>query len=702
MNQPKVSVITPIYNHDPELVRECLDSLKAQTMQDIEFILIDNEAIPEAKELMKEFEDSDIRFKVIHMEKNRGYGIAMNTGLREAQGEYIGLVESDDIIEPDMYEYLYNISNEHGKLDIIKGSFSKYYGEKTFKNNLIIPKDKWDKVYHNYEMPELPLAHASQWAAIYNKDFLNKNDIRWNESPGARHQDMPFMLKTWLCADKLYVSSRVFYHYRLNNDNSSSVFSNDKMPWGSYNEYKALFKWIKSKKLKLRKELKEVLFRREYGNMTIFFNLYKMKTRLKFFILAMYLRFRDMYYHGKIEFLYFNDKEKEDFMQIVKHPIKYYRKKIMSEKEENVESKEKSKSIIGKTAEFIFSVKNSEDKRHKVIRLMGLKIKVKNPKYRANVTIPQALVNPAPRPSESEKSLKEITKKLTEITSEIKNVNTDNVVKKLDELTKRVNILSDEVVNINTMILAQNLHEKTFGEYRNAFEGKDVVLVCTGPTAQSYTPIKDAIHVGINGAVYLNHIVCDYIFCQDFTDRQTNNETLNIAVNEYRPDTCKKFYGIIPSAMLKKVHKNIGRIPLSYSNHGMISQYILEEIPLHNLAYDISREPVGNFYGTPFSAMQFLMFANPKRIFLVGCDCSSGYAYNKEKNFISVAGQREIWINHIKPHMDRYFKNIEIISINPVGLKGQFKDVYTQSYLDEHPEIKEENPEILSEDTILV
>ena len=697
MSQPKVSVLTPIYNHDPKLVKECLDSLKAQTMQDIEFILIDNEAIPEAKELMKEFEESDKRFKVIHLEKNRGYGVAMNIGLKEAQGEYIGLVESDDIIEPDMYDFLYKIAKENDNLDLVKGSFSKYYGEKTFKNNLLIPKDKWDKVFKNSEIPELPLAHASQWAAIYNKEFLNKNGICWNESAGATHQDMPFMLKTWLCAQRLYVSSKVFYHYRLNNENSST-FQNDKTPWGSHNEYKALYKWIKNKKYEFPKECYEVLYRREYGNMTIFFNIYNMKTRLRFFITALYMRFNSILNHGKIEFLYFNDKEKEDFLEIAKHPIKYYRRKVMSEKAKE----QKTKSILSKIAGTIFSVRNSENKKHKIITILGFKIKVKNPKYKAHVTIPAALANPAPKTVDNEKNFNNITKKLSEITTEIKNINNDNLVKKLDEITKRVNILTDEVLNINTIIQAQRLHEKTFGKYRNAFEGRDVVLVCTGPTAKNYTPIKDAIHIGINGAVYLDHIVCDYIFCQDFTDRQTNNETLNIAVNEYRPDTCKKFYGIIPPAMLKKVHKSIGRIPLSYSNHGMINQYILEEIPLHNLAYDISREPVGNFYGTPFSAMQFLMFANPKRIFLVGCDCSSGYAYNKEKNFISVTGQREIWINHIKPHMDRYFKNIEMISINPVGLKGQFKDVYTQSYVDEHPEIREENPEILSEDVALV
>ena len=80
----KVSVLTPIYNHSLIYVRQCLDSLKAQTMQEIEFILIDNGAPEDAKRLISEYESMDSRFRVIHFAENQGYGKAMNAGLDAA------------------------------------------------------------------------------------------------------------------------------------------------------------------------------------------------------------------------------------------------------------------------------------------------------------------------------------------------------------------------------------------------------------------------------------------------------------------------------------------------------------------------------------------------------------------------------------------------------------------------------------------
>lgn len=266
------------------------------------------------------------------------------------------------------------------------------------------------------------------------------------------------------------------------------------------------------------------------------------------------------------------------------------------------------------------------------------------------------------------------------------------------ELYKKLDTMHNEILNMNTIIQAQSLHRETFEKYKNAFDGKDVVLVCTGPTAKYYKPIKNAIHIGVNGAIYLNQVKLDYLFCQDNTINQPGNENLNLDINNYMPETCHKFYGIIPPNHLNKIKKNIERIPLSYAQSPLINQYILEEVICHNWAYDLSREPIGNFCGTPFSAMQFILYTNPKRLYLVGCDCSSGYAYNKNPNFIPVTGQKNIWINFIKPYLTKYFKNLEVISINPVGLKGIFSDTYTQNYINANPELTQENINILTEE----
>ena len=235
--------------------------------------------------------------------------------------------------------------------------------------------------------------------------------------------------------------------------------------------------------------------------------------------------------------------------------------------------------------------------------------------------------------------------------------------------------LKEQLDNLKCILEAQKIHPSTFLPYKNAFAGKDVALICTGPTAKQYKPFPNTIHIGVNGAIYLPQIKLDYLFIQDYTLHQANNKSLNIDANSYIGNNCKKFYGIIPDNHLSSIKSCIERIPFSMCHDDNISQYILEDIVCNNIAQDLSREPIGNFLGTPFSALQFILYANPKTIYLVGWDCNSGYAYNK-KNAINPANyQEEILKKHFIPFINTNYPNIRIISINPVGLRGYFEDI---------------------------
>lgn len=249
---------------------------------------------------------------------------------------------------------------------------------------------------------------------------------------------------------------------------------------------------------------------------------------------------------------------------------------------------------------------------------------------------------------------------------------------KIDKLSNLNNFVNKKISNLKCIIEAQKLHEKTFAPYKNAFAGKDVVLVCTGQSAKKYKMIPDAIHVGINGAIYLDNIKLDYLFVQDYTVRQKSNSTLNTDVNNYKGNNCKKFYGIIPDDRLAVVKKDIERIPINFTYDENISQYLLEDICFHNIGYDLSREPIGDFSGTPFSALQFILYTNPKRLYLVGWDCGAGYAYGGTNAMNPANYQIEILKKYFLPFINNYYSDLEIVSINPVGLKGIFKDEYTK------------------------
>ena len=105
MDQPMISVIVPVYNTKEYLPR-CIASLKAQTYAPLEILLVDDGSTDGSGELCDEFAREDERIRVLHKE-NGGSSTARNLGLDNAKGEYIGFVDSDDYVEPDMYAYLY-------------------------------------------------------------------------------------------------------------------------------------------------------------------------------------------------------------------------------------------------------------------------------------------------------------------------------------------------------------------------------------------------------------------------------------------------------------------------------------------------------------------------------------------------------------------------------------------------------------------
>ena len=116
----KVSVLVPIYNVE-EFLPECLDSLVNQTLKDIEFICINDGSKDDSLKILKEYAKKDKRILIIN-KKNSGYGDSMNKGLEKAKGEYIGIVESDDFIDLDAFEKLYNIAKKNDA-DVVKRIF---------------------------------------------------------------------------------------------------------------------------------------------------------------------------------------------------------------------------------------------------------------------------------------------------------------------------------------------------------------------------------------------------------------------------------------------------------------------------------------------------------------------------------------------------------------------------------------------------
>jgi len=219
--QPKVSVVVPIYGVE-RFLRQCVDSILAQTLKEIEIILVDDGSPDNCGKICDEYAQKDSRIKVIH-QPNGGLGNAYNNGIKAANGEYIGLVEPDDWIEPEMYEVMYK-NAKHYDTDATKCGFWIYNSTDVSKNYLDPkvpgfacnePKD-----YFKIEEYELLCAyHSSIWTYIYKAGFVK--NIKFIETKGAGYVDAPFGFEVLCRAKKLSIVPHPFYHWRVENHGNS-------------------------------------------------------------------------------------------------------------------------------------------------------------------------------------------------------------------------------------------------------------------------------------------------------------------------------------------------------------------------------------------------------------------------------------------------------------------------------------------------
>ena len=219
----KVSIIVPIYNVS-EYLRECLDSVIGQTLQELEIICVNDGSTDNSLEIVQEYAARDPRIVVI-TGPNGGYGKAMNKGLDRATGEYIGIVEPDDYVVPYMFEKLYQTAVEYD-LDLVKADFYRFTRDTTGKEQrtyilLDETKQRYCELLCPAEDPTCLRFTLNTWAGIYRRAFLEQFRIRHNETPGASFQDNGFYFQTFVYARRAMILNEPLYRNRRDNPNSS-------------------------------------------------------------------------------------------------------------------------------------------------------------------------------------------------------------------------------------------------------------------------------------------------------------------------------------------------------------------------------------------------------------------------------------------------------------------------------------------------
>ncbi|MCL2593028.1 MAG: glycosyltransferase, partial [Defluviitaleaceae bacterium] len=235
-DKPKVSIGVTYYNNE-KYIAQCLESLINQTLQEIEIIIVNDCSPDNGIDIINEFAAHDDRIKVISLTENHGVAHAFNVALENATGEYFTECDSDDWVDVRMYEDLYVKAKHNYDLDFI-----------TCRSYNVIETSgicRKEKVYFvGYELCNTVLSKNdfmnnekisvwfNIWVTLFNKDFLNKNNIKKLEC-ASTGTDKSFFILSRVHAQKFMFTENFYYYHRIGNVSSlqhrrSELFGNYK------------------------------------------------------------------------------------------------------------------------------------------------------------------------------------------------------------------------------------------------------------------------------------------------------------------------------------------------------------------------------------------------------------------------------------------------------------------------------------------
>ncbi len=230
-------------------------------------------------------------------------------------------------------------------------------------------------------------------------------------------------------------------------------------------------------------------------------------------------------------------------------------------------------------------------------------------------------------------------------------------------------------------IMASSINADAFSDIKGINTGKAVALCGAGPTLKRYQPLSGVKHVALNRALLYDKVKFDWFVADDW-------DGINFFIDDLISYDCIKFLGrgavdsirVIPESIYLKCKARKYYTDNFIFPNGFDSRFVC----------DIDKMVIGSQPNIALSAMQIVLFSNPSKIYLVGCDASAqGHFVDSEAitdkqneryrkdliTAISVDSTYSKWVE-LKRFAEVFYPDTEIISINPVGLKGLFRDIY--------------------------
>ena len=314
----KLSIIVPVYNVEKYLPK-CLESLIKQTLKDIEIICVNDGSMDNSLAILKEFASKDSRIRIID-NQHQGVAKTRNTGIEQSTGEYIGFVDSDDYIDIDFFEKLYNSATKSNSDIAIasilkhKNFFNIYNAKYTKEETAITIQDKIklceDKKHFFFYA----------WNKIYHSGFIKENNIKFSE--GQIYEDVMFAIKALYYSNKIISVYGTKYHY-IEHENSLTKYK-DKTGEKEHDLIKAyseLQEFCNSKNIEIPERLN--YYTKE--NFGFILNLYKGKYQSK-------IQLFNIFTIATIS----NYSETRNLITILGFKIKIAKREIAKERQENV------------------------------------------------------------------------------------------------------------------------------------------------------------------------------------------------------------------------------------------------------------------------------------------------------------------------------------------------------------------------------
>lgn len=208
----KISVIIPVFQVEP-WISQCIASLKAQKLRELEFIFVDDCGTDGSMEMIEAFAREDTRVRILTNDHNVGPGISRNKGIEAAKGEYLSFLDPDDWVNDDFYLRLYQRAIISGS-DIIKG------------NVVISPQNKLSKVNYKIKISKKPLWMSfshEHFSAIYAKSLFEDGKVRYGKAFNS--EDTTFILRACMKTSSISIEPKAVYHYRERQNSAFSTYS---------------------------------------------------------------------------------------------------------------------------------------------------------------------------------------------------------------------------------------------------------------------------------------------------------------------------------------------------------------------------------------------------------------------------------------------------------------------------------------------